>query len=65
MRKTLNIKYICCDIEKGFQSSIVIEFSGAIVICDCFHVIEHMIKVVDRTRRSEDGRLNEAIDLKG
>lgn len=69
--KASNIKYICCDMGKGFQSGIAMEFPNAIVTYDRFHVMEHMTKAVDSARRHEwnmlreDGRLKEATDLKG
>ena len=69
--KAENIEYICCDMGKGFQSGIAMEFPKAIVTYDRFHVMEHMSMAVDRSRRHEwnmlreNGRLKEATDLKG
>jgi len=69
--KAENIEYICCDMGKGFQSGIAMEFPNAIVTYDRFHVMEHMSMAVDRSRRHEwnmlreNGRLKEATDLKG
>ena len=66
-----DIEYICCDMGKGFQSGIEREFPGAIVTYDRFHVMEHMSRAVDASRRHEwnvlreNGRLKEATDLKG
>lgn len=69
--KAENIKYICCDMGKGFISGIENEFPDAIVTYDRFHVMEHMTLAVDKARRHEwnvlreNGRLKEATDLKG
>jgi len=66
-----NIRYICCDMGKGFQSGIAMEFPDAIVTYDRFHVMEHMTMAVDRSRRHEwnmlreSGRMREATNLKG
>lgn len=66
-----NIRYICCDMGKGFQSGIAAEFPDAVVTYDRFHVMEHMTMAVDRARRHEwnllreAGRLKDATNLKG
>lgn len=66
-----NIRYICCDMGKGFESGIAREFPKAIVTYDRFHVMEHMTLAVDKARRDEwnrlrhDGKTKEASDLKG
>ena len=69
--KASNVKFICCDMGKGFLSGIKNEFPGAVVTYDRYHVIQHMSLAVDRARRHEwnvlreGGRLKDATKLKG
>lgn len=69
--KAENIRFICCDMGKGFKAGIAREFPDAVVTYDRFHVMQHMSKSLDATRRAEwnmlreDGRLSEASDIKG
>ena len=69
--KAENIRFISCDMGKGFKAGIAREFPNAIVTYDRFHVMQHMSKAVDATRRAEwnmlreSGRLKEATDIKG
>jgi len=64
--KASNVKFICCDMGKGFLSGIRDEFPDAVVTCDKYHVMQHMSLAVDRARRHEwnvlreEGRLKEA-----
>ena len=69
--KASNVKFICCDMGKGFLSGIKNEFPGAVVTYDRYHVMQHMSLAVDRARRHEwnvlreGGRLKDATKLKG
>lgn len=69
--KAENVKYICCDMGKGFESGIARQFPKAIVTYDRFHVMEHMTLAVDKARRDEwnrlrqSGRSIDASNLKG
>lgn len=60
--KASNVKFICCDMGKGFLSGIKNEFPGAVVTYDRYHVIQHMSLAVDRARRHEWNVLREGAD---
>jgi len=69
--KASDIEYICCDMGKGFQAGIAEEFPEASVTYDRFHVMEHMMMAVDRSRRNASdatghkGRRCESSDMLG